>query len=105
MIQDPPLTTGVTVYQELFETAVGIAGAGQNFDGNGRYLRSTPAAARPRCRPATLGSQGPLFGNAVLPPLGTGPRSAGQGATGQEQHAVLPERRAEPQQRRHGSGP
>ena len=37
-----------------------------------------PAAARPRCRPATLGTQGPLYGNAVLPPLGTRPAWPGQ---------------------------
>ncbi len=39
-ISDPPLTTGLQVYQELFQSAVGLAGVGQNFDGNGRYVRS-----------------------------------------------------------------
>ena len=39
-IQDPPLTTGLQVYQELFQSAVGLAGAAQNFDGNGRYVRA-----------------------------------------------------------------
>ena len=39
-IQDPPLTTGLQAYQELFQSAVGLAGVGQNFDGNGRYVRA-----------------------------------------------------------------
>ena len=40
VIQDPPVTTGLQVYQELFQRAVGLAGAAQNFDGNGRYVRA-----------------------------------------------------------------
>ncbi len=71
VIQDPPLTTGVPVYQELLESAVGIAGAGQGFDGNGRYLRSSPAGGSDQVQTGLLASQGPLFGNAVIPPLGT----------------------------------
>ncbi len=59
MIQDPPLTTGVPVYQELLESAVGIAGAGQNFDGNGRYLRSSPGGRLDAVQTGLLGSQGP----------------------------------------------
>jgi hypothetical protein len=61
------------VYQELLASAVGIAGAAQNFDGNGRYLRSTPAGGSTQVQTGNLGSQGPLFGNAVLAPLGTRP--------------------------------
>ena len=50
-IQDPPVTTGLQVYQELFQSAVGIAGASGNFDGNGRYVRSSARAAeRPTSR-------------------------------------------------------
>ena len=75
--------------------AVGIAGAGQNFDGNGRYLRSSPAGGSTRCRPDTLGSQGPLYGNAVLPPLGTRPAFPGQRRRRSSSNvAVLPERGA-----------
>jgi phospholipid/cholesterol/gamma-HCH transport system substrate-binding protein len=73
VIQDPPLNGGVPVYQELLQTSVGLAGAGQNFDGNGRYLRSTPAGGSIPVQTGNLGSQGPLFGNAVLQPLGTRP--------------------------------
>ena len=42
VIQDPPGgTTGIPVYQEFFQSAVGLAGAAQNFDGNGRYMRAS----------------------------------------------------------------
>ena len=41
MIDDPPIRTGLQVYQELFQSAVGIAGAAGNFDGNGRYVRAS----------------------------------------------------------------
>jgi phospholipid/cholesterol/gamma-HCH transport system substrate-binding protein len=78
VIQDPPATTGAPVYQELLASAVGIAGAGQSFDGNGRYLRSTPAGGPTQVQTGDLGSQGPLFGNAVLPPLGTRPAWPGK---------------------------
>jgi phospholipid/cholesterol/gamma-HCH transport system substrate-binding protein len=73
VIQDPPTTTGDPVYQELLQSAVGLAGAAGNFDGNGRYLRSTPAGGSEQVQTSNLGSAGPLFGNAVLPPLGTRP--------------------------------
>jgi ABC-type transporter Mla subunit MlaD len=78
VIQDPPDTTGLTVYQELFQTAVGLAGAAGNFDGNGRYVRSSPAGGSDAVQTGSLGSQGPLFGNAVLAPLGTRPAWPGQ---------------------------
>jgi hypothetical protein len=73
VIQDPPLPSTTPVYQELFQAAVGIAGAGQNFDGNGRYLRSSPAGGSIPVQTSNLGTQGPLFGNAVTQPLGTRP--------------------------------
>ncbi len=78
VIQDPPLNNTVPVYQELLQTSVGLASAGQNFDGNGRYLRSTPAGGSVPVQTNSLGSQGPLYGNAVLQPLGTRPAWAGQ---------------------------
>lgn len=78
VIQDPPVGTGLPVYQELFQSAVGLAGAAQNFDGNGRYLRTSPAGGSELVATSPLGPLGPLFGNAVLPPLGTRPAWPGQ---------------------------
>jgi phospholipid/cholesterol/gamma-HCH transport system substrate-binding protein len=72
-ISDPPLTTGLRDYQELFQSAVGIASSAQNIDGNGRYLRSSTGGGADRVQTGSLGTNGPLYGNAVLPPLGTRP--------------------------------
>jgi phospholipid/cholesterol/gamma-HCH transport system substrate-binding protein len=77
-IQDPPNSSGIPVYQELFQSAVGIAGAGQDFDGNGRYLRASTAGGSIPITTGALPFQGPLHGNAVLPPLGTRPAWPGQ---------------------------
>jgi ABC-type transporter Mla subunit MlaD len=76
-ISDPPLTTGLQVYQELLQSAVGLAGAAGNFDGNGRYVRSTTAGGSERVATAPLSGVGPFYGNAVLPPLGTRPAFPG----------------------------
>jgi len=73
VILDPPAGTGLPVYQELFQSAVGLAGAAQNFDGNGRYIRADPGGGSLQIQTSSLSSQGPFFGNAVLPPLGTRP--------------------------------
>ena len=77
-IQDPPLTTGLQVYQELFQSAVGLAGAAQNFDGNGRYLRASAGGGSDRVATGSLPAAGPLYGNAVLAPLGTRPAFPGK---------------------------
>jgi hypothetical protein len=73
VIQDPPASAGLPVYQELFQSAVGLAGAAQNFDGNGRYIRADPGGGSIQIQTSSLSSQGPFFGNAVLTPLGTRP--------------------------------
>lgn len=73
VIQDPPLTSGLPVYQELFQSAVGLAGAGQGFDGNGRYLRFQTAGGSVLVNSSPLPNQGVMYGNALLTPLGTRP--------------------------------
>ena len=88
-IQDAPLTTGLQVYQELFQAAVGLASASQNFDGNGRYVRSTTGGGADRVATGALGSDGPLYGNAVLPPLGTRPAVPGHAAAGEARCPLL----------------
>lgn len=76
-IQDPPLTTGLQLYQELFQSSVGLAGIAQNFDGNGRYVRSAAGGGDDRVATGALPGIGPLYGNAVLAPLGTRPAYPG----------------------------
>jgi phospholipid/cholesterol/gamma-HCH transport system substrate-binding protein len=78
VIKDPPLTTGLPVYQELFQSAVGLAGTAANFDGNGRYVRATAGGGADRVATGSLPGGGPLYGNAVTPPLGTRPAFPGK---------------------------
>ncbi|MGH2835445.1 MAG: MlaD family protein [Solirubrobacteraceae bacterium] len=67
----PP--AGLTVYQQLFESAVGLAGSTQNFDGNGHYVRATVGGGANQIQTQTLSGAGALYGNSVLPVLGTFP--------------------------------
>jgi phospholipid/cholesterol/gamma-HCH transport system substrate-binding protein len=67
----PP--TGLRVYQQLFQTAVGLDSATQNLDGNGRYLRATVGGGSDQVKSAALANGGSLYGNAVLPLQGTLP--------------------------------
>jgi phospholipid/cholesterol/gamma-HCH transport system substrate-binding protein len=76
-IKDPPSTTGLRVYQELFQSGVGIASATQGFDGNGRYLRASAGGGSILTQTSGKSIDGPLFGHAVLQPLGTRPAFPG----------------------------
>jgi phospholipid/cholesterol/gamma-HCH transport system substrate-binding protein len=64
-------TTGVENYKEFFYSLVGLSGEGQNFDGNGQYVRFRVGGGTERI---TLGS-GPeaLYGNNIAVPLGNRP--------------------------------
>jgi ABC-type transporter Mla subunit MlaD len=77
-VSDPPLTTGIQLYQELFQSAVGLASIGQNLDGNGRYVRSVAGGGSDQVATGSLPGGGPLYGNAVLPSLGTRPANPGK---------------------------
>ena len=80
VIQDSPVGTGLALYQELFQSAVGLAGASQNFDGNGRYLRTLAGGGAYLVHTSSIPREGPLYGNAVRAPLGTRPAWAGKAA-------------------------
>lgn len=67
----PP--AALDVYQQLFQSAVGLTGATQNFDGNGRYVRATIGGGSIPIKTQKLSSAGALYGNAVVPVLGTFP--------------------------------
>jgi phospholipid/cholesterol/gamma-HCH transport system substrate-binding protein len=71
--QDGPLTTGIENYKEFFQTLVGLAGESQNFDGNGQYTRVQPGGGSQSVSTGDVGGTGRLFGNLVLPSLGTRP--------------------------------
>jgi len=72
-ISDPPLHSGGTVLQEAMQGIDGILGAAGNFDGNGYYVRGQTAGGAYPIVTSTVPQQGPLRGNALLPPLGTRP--------------------------------
>ncbi len=67
----PP--AGLSVYQQLFQSAVGLAGATQNFDGNGHYVRAAVGGGATQLQTQPLSSSGALYGNAILPVVGTFP--------------------------------
>ncbi|MFL5823461.1 MAG: MlaD family protein [Solirubrobacteraceae bacterium] len=73
IIKDPPVGTGVQLYHELFQSAVGLAGAAQNFDGNGRFFRSLAGGGSSLIKTSSTPGGGPLWGNAVHPSLGSRP--------------------------------
>ncbi|MEA2332666.1 MAG: phospholipid/cholesterol/gamma-HCH transport system substrate-binding protein [Thermoleophilaceae bacterium] len=76
-IEDGSLSTGLRNYEEFFQVLVGLTGESQNFDGNGSYTRFNSAGGSVPVQTGSTGTQGPLFGSASAPPLGTRPaRSA-----------------------------
>jgi phospholipid/cholesterol/gamma-HCH transport system substrate-binding protein len=78
-IEDGPLSTGVENYKEAFYTFAGLAGEGQNFDGNGSYVRFSVGGGD---RTVALGPGNNLtqkvFSNYVNQPLGTRPAYPGK---------------------------
>jgi virulence factor Mce-like protein len=72
-------TTGVENYKEFFYALVGLAGEGENTDGNGMYVRFQVGGGS---QTVSLGSKtastGQLFGNNVQVPLGNRPADPGK---------------------------
>jgi phospholipid/cholesterol/gamma-HCH transport system substrate-binding protein len=78
-ISDGPLTTGLENYKEFWNALVGITGEGQNFDGNGMYVRFQPGGGSDTISTGQASLSGDtLFGNAVARPLGTRPKYPGR---------------------------
>jgi phospholipid/cholesterol/gamma-HCH transport system substrate-binding protein len=79
-IQDGPLTADAENYKEFWYTMVGLAGEGQNFDGNGMYVRFQPGGGD---QMVALGAgqganAGQVFGNETAKPVGTRPAYPGR---------------------------
>jgi phospholipid/cholesterol/gamma-HCH transport system substrate-binding protein len=69
-------STGQPNFREFFYGAVGQAGIGQDFDGNGEYLRVNPAGGDILARTRQPGATAPnefLYSHLVEPMLGTQP--------------------------------
>jgi virulence factor Mce-like protein len=78
-IADGPFTTGLENYKSFWQSLAGIAGEGQNFDGNGQYVRFLVGGGSHTVSTGTsnLGTE-PLFANQLATPLGTRPAYPGQ---------------------------
>jgi phospholipid/cholesterol/gamma-HCH transport system substrate-binding protein len=79
VIQDE-FTNGEENYKEFFYTLVGLAGEGQNFDGNGMYVRFQTGGGTHTVSlgKSTSGSTQPQFGRNVAVPLGNRPAYPGK---------------------------
>ena len=78
-IDDGPLSTGVENYKELEYGLTGLAGEGQNFDGNGMYVRVQPGGGDQTVSSGKIGGTGPnLLANVPQVPLGTRPKYPGR---------------------------
>ena len=74
VVIEDEFTTGVENYKEFFYTLVALAGEGQNFDGNGMYVRFQTGGGTNTVSLGQAGtSTGQLFGNNVAVPLGNRP--------------------------------
>ncbi len=72
-------TTGSENYKEFFYALVGIAGEGQNTDGNGMYVRfQTGGGSQSVSLGSKSASTGQLFGNNPEVPLGNRPAYTGK---------------------------
>src|SRR5215218_10419074 len=66
--------SGAENYKEFFWGLVGLSGEGQNFDGNGMYVRFQPGGGSQSVSLGSAGSgSGLVFGNNVAVPLGNRP--------------------------------
>jgi virulence factor Mce-like protein len=72
-IQDGNFTTGVENYKEFWYTQAGIAGEGQNFDGNGQYVRFQPGGGSQTLANGPRESPTTEFFRLASPPLGVRP--------------------------------
>jgi phospholipid/cholesterol/gamma-HCH transport system substrate-binding protein len=74
VIQDGNLTTGKENYKEFWYTMVGLAGEGQNFDGNGMYVRFQPGGGTQTVSTGKVNGVGaPLLANVQETPIGSRP--------------------------------
>jgi phospholipid/cholesterol/gamma-HCH transport system substrate-binding protein len=74
VVIEDEFTTGVENYKEFFYTLVGLSGEGQNFDGNGMYVRfQTGGGSQALSLGSASSNTGELFGNAIALPLGNRP--------------------------------
>jgi phospholipid/cholesterol/gamma-HCH transport system substrate-binding protein len=78
VLQDGTSTTGMPSYKEFWYTMVGFAGEAQGFDGAGSYVRTATGGGDRLVQTGKLANRpkgrDQLYGNALLPPLGSRPK-------------------------------
>jgi phospholipid/cholesterol/gamma-HCH transport system substrate-binding protein len=78
-IADGQFSTNEENYKEFWYSMVGLAGEGQDFDGNGPYVRFQPGGGD---QTLSMGQSGDIpykiFANTISPPLGTRPAYPGK---------------------------
>jgi virulence factor Mce-like protein len=78
-LEDGPLTTGAENYKEFWYSLVGLSGEGQNYDGNGMYVRFQAGGGIDTVSTGASSLSGDvLFGNAAAKPLGNRPGYPGK---------------------------
>jgi len=78
VIEEGPLSSGTANYKEFWHGVVGLAGEGQNFDGNGSYVRfQTGGGPYLIATDKSLGLNR-LFANSAAAPLGVKPAYPGK---------------------------
>ena len=79
LVINDEFATGRENYKEFFYALAGIAGEGQNTDGNGMYVRfQTGGGSQTISLGSATSSSGQLFGNNVQVPLGNRPAFPGR---------------------------
>jgi hypothetical protein len=79
LVINDEFATGAENYKEFFYALVGIAGEGQNTDGNGMYVRFQTGGGSQTVSLGQAGTNtGELFGNNVQVPLGNRPAYPGK---------------------------
>jgi phospholipid/cholesterol/gamma-HCH transport system substrate-binding protein len=79
VIDEGPLSTGKENFKEFWYALVGLSGEGQNFDGNGEYVRFQPGAGLQTISTGKGSLSGEsLFGRTDLRPIGTRPAYPGE---------------------------
>src|SRR4051794_37640555 len=77
-ITDGPLSTGAENYKEFWYTMVALAGEGQNFDGNGMYVRLQPGGGPQTGSTGQSSLSGDTLSATARPkPIGTRPAYPG----------------------------
>lgn len=78
-LDDGPMSTGRPAWQDLAHTMVGLASAGQSFDGDGPWVRFLSVSGASTVTTGTVPGEGALFGSDSSSLVGSRPLWLGQG--------------------------